>query len=224
MLAIHCISRIQPLLDITVRAVSWACSGTFAQMQVARLYAVTQSMVLLLFPMICDMHCSLQVSKWLPVCNEMSEMLPTFVSTRIDINNHIHIDIDIDVQTSGLVYSGTNNSTLVVFISATQPQQGTANAANWLPAPGNAGFQLILRLYEAPTSVLSNKYEPPAVVRTSAGIATVVRDGRQHTRREDPVEEAWQSRSMNSGSFCNSIGHCVCIHLHGRVSFELCFM
>ncbi len=76
-----------------------------------------------------------------------------------------------NVQTSGLVYSGINNSTLVVFISATQPQQGTANAANWLPAPNNAGFQLILRLYEAPASVLSNNYEPPAVVRTSTSIA-----------------------------------------------------
>ncbi|DBB11917.1 hypothetical protein WJX82_007641 [Trebouxia sp. C0006] len=75
-------------------------------------------------------------------------------------------------RTSGLVYSGTNNSTLVVFISATQPQQGTANAANWLPAPSNAGFQLILRLYEAPASVLNNDYEPPAVVRTSTTTAT----------------------------------------------------
>ena len=72
-----------------------------------------------------------------------------------------------DVQTSYLVYSGINNSTLVLFISATQPQQGTANAANWLPALSNAGFQLILRLYEAPASVLSNNYEPPAVVRAS---------------------------------------------------------
>ena len=72
-----------------------------------------------------------------------------------------------DVQTSYLVYSGINNSTLVLFISATQLQQGTANAANWLPALSNAGFQLILRLYEAPASVLSNNYEPPAVVRAS---------------------------------------------------------
>ena len=84
----------------------------------------------------------------------------------------IMMDFALDVQTSGLMYIGTNNSTLVVFISATQPQQGTANAANWLPAPSNAGFQLILRLYEAPASVLNNDYEPPAVVRTSTTTAT----------------------------------------------------
>ena len=72
MFAFHWRSRIQRVLEITVRAVSLACSGTFAQMQVATLCAVTQSMVVLLFAMICDMHCSLQVSKWLLVlvCHE----------------------------------------------------------------------------------------------------------------------------------------------------------
>ena len=56
MFAFHWRSRIQRVLEITVRDVSLSCSGTFAQMQVARLCAVTQSMVVLLFPMICDMH------------------------------------------------------------------------------------------------------------------------------------------------------------------------
>lgn len=36
----------------------------------------------------------------------------------------------------------------------------------------NAGFQLTLKLYEAPASGLSKSYEPPAVVRTSTSIVT----------------------------------------------------
>ena len=37
------------------------------------------------------------------------------------------------LQTTGLVYSGTNNNTLVVFVSATAPTNGTAQAVDWLP-------------------------------------------------------------------------------------------
>jgi len=77
------------------------------------------------------------------------------------------------VQTSGLVYTGTNNNTLTVFISASQPPLGTAEYANWLPAPNNAPIFFLLRTYEPPSYVLSGGYAPPAVVLTSpSSIAT----------------------------------------------------
>lgn len=69
------------------------------------------------------------------------------------------------LQTSGLVYSGTSNSTLQVFISAHQPTASSPQFANWLPAPNDAPFELIVRLYEPQSLVLAGDYEPPAVVR-----------------------------------------------------------
>lgn len=71
------------------------------------------------------------------------------------------------LQTSGLTYSGTNNNTLQVFISAEQPAAGSSQLANWLPAPTNAAFELILRLYKAYSYVSVGDYEPPAVIRTT---------------------------------------------------------
>ena len=71
------------------------------------------------------------------------------------------------VQTAGLVYTGANNDTLEVFISASAPAAGTAQAANWLPAPVDAGFQFILRTYLPPASSIAGQYAPPAVVKVA---------------------------------------------------------
>lgn len=76
------------------------------------------------------------------------------------------------VQTPGLVY-GANNETLTVFISASQPANGTANHANWLPAPNNAPIFFILRTYVTTASAIAGNYAPPAFIRTeAAGVAT----------------------------------------------------
>ena len=69
------------------------------------------------------------------------------------------------LQTPGLVYGGAGNSTLQVFISAEQPAASSPQLANWLPAPNDAPFELIVRLYEPQSLVLAGDYEPPAVVR-----------------------------------------------------------
>lgn len=71
-------------------------------------------------------------------------------------------------QTSGLVYSGANNSSLQVFISAKQPPAGTPQLANWLPAPTSGAFQLVLRMYGPAGYVAAGQYEPPAVVPVTA--------------------------------------------------------
>ncbi len=65
------------------------------------------------------------------------------------------------MQTSGLVYGGTNNSTLTVFISASQPALGTAEYANWLPAPNNSAMFFLLRTYEPPSYAIAGGYSPP---------------------------------------------------------------
>ncbi len=70
-------------------------------------------------------------------------------------------------QTSGLVYSGANNDTLQVFISAEQPSAGSLEYANWLPAPNHAPCEFILRTYKPPSYVLAGVYAAPAVVRTT---------------------------------------------------------
>lgn len=77
------------------------------------------------------------------------------------------------LQTPNLVY-GNNNSTLQVYLSATAPANGTAQYANWLPAPTNAPFQFILRVYGATPAAASGNYSPPPVVRTT-GTATAGR-------------------------------------------------
>lgn len=77
------------------------------------------------------------------------------------------------LQTAGLVYTGTNNNTLTVFISASQPALGTAQYANWLPAPSNAPIFFLLRTYEPPSYVLSGGYAPPAFIPiTSPSVAS----------------------------------------------------
>jgi len=73
------------------------------------------------------------------------------------------------VQTSGLVYGGTNNSTLTVFISASQPALGTAEYANWLPAPNNSAMFFLLRTYEPPAYAIAGAYSPPGFVRIAPG-------------------------------------------------------
>lgn len=40
---------------------------------------------------------------------------------------------EIGDRTTGLVYGGASNNTLTVFVSASAPANGTAQAANWLP-------------------------------------------------------------------------------------------
>ena len=71
------------------------------------------------------------------------------------------------LQTSGLVYTGAGNSTLQVFISAQPPAANSPQFANSLPAPNDAPFELIVRLYEPQSLVLAGEYEPSAVVRTT---------------------------------------------------------
>ena len=68
------------------------------------------------------------------------------------------------MQTSGLVLSGSDNSILSVFIAAKQPTANSAQAANWLPAPGNDSFVLELRLYAPQSQVLAGQYIPPAIL------------------------------------------------------------
>ena len=77
------------------------------------------------------------------------------------------------LQSQGLVYTGTNNNTLQVFISASAPANGTSQYANWLPAPTDAGFQFIFRTYGPTDSAIQGQYAPPAVVKTTLA-ATVI--------------------------------------------------
>lgn len=76
------------------------------------------------------------------------------------------------LQTQGLVFSGPNNNTLEVFISATQPAAGTPQAANWLPAPPDAPFLFLLRTYLPPPLAIAGQYAPPAIVRTTGPTAS----------------------------------------------------
>ena len=77
------------------------------------------------------------------------------------------------LQTPNLTFSGPTNSSLVVYIASTSnpPANGTSQYANWLPAPSDAPFFLILRLYLPFASVLTALYEPPAVVLSTASSA-----------------------------------------------------
>ncbi|KAK9796634.1 hypothetical protein WJX73_004944 [Symbiochloris irregularis] len=60
---------------------------------------------------------------------------------------------------------GANNSTLSVHIASTaNPPPAGPQLTNWLPAPSNAPFFLILRLYLPAAIVLDGTWEPPAVV------------------------------------------------------------
>ena len=68
------------------------------------------------------------------------------------------------MQTPGLVYSGSNNNTLSIFVAPQQPPTGSAQAANWLPALATL-FYLELRLYQPESQVLAGQYIPPAVLR-----------------------------------------------------------
>lgn len=63
---------------------------------------------------------------------------------------------------------GADNSTLSVYIASTadRPPAGP-ELTNWLPAPDNAPFFLILRLYLPSAIVLDGTWEPPAVVLSS---------------------------------------------------------
>ncbi|DBA92269.1 TPA: hypothetical protein ACH3X2_003703 [Trebouxia sp. C0005] len=72
-------------------------------------------------------------------------------------------------RTSGLVYGGSDNSTLTVFISASQPALGTAEYANWLPAPNNSAMFFLLRTYEPPAYAIAGAYSPPGFVRIAPG-------------------------------------------------------
>ena len=81
-------------------------------------------------------------------------------------------------QTPGLSYSGTNNNTLVVFVSSTAPTNGAANAANWLPAPPDAPFECILRTYGPPAYAIAGGYAPPAIVRSAAPTPAVSTAGK----------------------------------------------
>ncbi len=76
------------------------------------------------------------------------------------------------VQTQGLVL-GNNNSTLTAYISSAAPANGTVAYSNWIPAPGNAPFFSILRVYGPQGPALVNQYAPPAFVKvSSASVAT----------------------------------------------------
>ncbi|KAK9827504.1 hypothetical protein WJX74_006310 [Apatococcus lobatus] len=75
---------------------------------------------------------------------------------------------NINDRSQRLVYTGTNNNTLQVFISASQPTVGTAQYSNWLPAPPDAGFQFILRTYGPPDYAIQGQYAPPAVVKVDS--------------------------------------------------------
>nr|QOL01276.1 putative extracellular protein TR9_078 [Trebouxia lynnae] len=88
------------------------------------------------------------------------------------VNNTIN-RYSIGDNTSGLSLSGAGNNTLQVFISASQPARQSPQYANWLPAPINAPFELILRLYEAESDVFSGQYAPPAVVRATDQASTI---------------------------------------------------
>ena len=53
-------------------------------------------------------------------------------------------------------------------MSASAPANGTAQAANWLPAPTDAPFQFILRTYLPPASSILGHYAPPAIVKVGS--------------------------------------------------------
>lgn len=74
-----------------------------------------------------------------------------------------------DLQTPGLVYS-TKNSSLTAYISSTAPPNGTVAYSNWIPAPSNAPFFSILRIYGAQGPAFVNQYAPLAfVILSSSG-------------------------------------------------------
>ncbi len=76
-----------------------------------------------------------------------------------------------ELQTQGLVY-GNNNTTLTAYISSTAPPVGTVAYSNWIPAPINAPFFSILRIYGAQGPALVNQYVPPAFIKLPASSGT----------------------------------------------------
>lgn len=70
------------------------------------------------------------------------------------------------LQTQELV-SGDNSSTLTAYISSTAPPSNTDACTNWIPAPNNAPFFSILRIYGATGLAKTNQYAPPAFVKAS---------------------------------------------------------
>ena len=77
-----------------------------------------------------------------------------FYLTRNPVNRYAIGD-----RTPGLTTGG--DGSLDIWISRTDP--GEARSANWLPAPANGPFSLVLRAYLPQPLLLSETYAPPAI-------------------------------------------------------------
>ena len=77
-----------------------------------------------------------------------------FYLTRNPVNRYAIGD-----RTPGLTTGG--DGSLDIWISRTDP--GEARSANWLPAPANGPFSLVLRAYLPQPVLLSETYTPPAI-------------------------------------------------------------
>ena len=77
-----------------------------------------------------------------------------FYLTRNPVNRYAIGD-----RTPGLTAGG--DGSLDIWISRTDP--GEARSANWLPAPANGPFSLVLRAYLPQPLLLSETYAPPAI-------------------------------------------------------------
>ncbi|KAL0038112.1 hypothetical protein WJX79_003329 [Trebouxia sp. C0005] len=104
----------------------------------------------------------------LPLPAQAFWSLTLYNATSLNLINNTINRYTIGDRTSGLVYTGTNNNTLTIFVSASQPAVGTAEYANWLPAPNNAPMFFLLRTYEPPAYVIAGNYAPPPFILSTS--------------------------------------------------------
>lgn len=104
----------------------------------------------------------------LPLPAQSFWSLTLYNATSLNLINNTINRYTIGDRTSGLVYTGTNNNTLTIFVSASQPAAGTAEYANWLPAPNNAPMFFLLRTYEPLAYVIAGNCAPPPFILTTS--------------------------------------------------------